>query len=164
MGRKWINPGAEPTADGAMVESSPTPSLREGDHLVTLISHARRNLALSIKALPLLVTLSAALALLIAAVSGAPLSSPDSFPAGRTAVPLSSVATHANGEGSPAGEAQIRSRRTPSTWRFALSISPLCPRSLVKQPHRARPGGGEKAELQPRSANAVQKTTFSAGR
>ena len=49
--------------------------------MVTLISHARWNLALSITALPLLVTLSAALALLIAAVSGAPLSSPDGFPA-----------------------------------------------------------------------------------
>jgi hypothetical protein len=85
-----------------MVKSSAPAGLREGDHLITLISHTSRNLTLSIAALPLLVTLSSALALLIAAVSLAPLSSPDGFPAGLTTVPLSSVATHADSEGSPA--------------------------------------------------------------
>ena len=64
-----------------MVESSPAPGLREGDHPVTLISHTSPNLALSITALPLLVPLSSAFALLIASVGIAPFSPPDGFPA-----------------------------------------------------------------------------------
>jgi len=44
-----------------------------------------------------------------------------------------------------AGEAQIRSRRTLSTSRFAVPISTLCP----SKSHRAAPRRGrEKEELQ----------------
>ena len=99
--RKWIDPGAEPTADCAMADDRTTQRWWGVDLLATLISHRRRSLAFPITTLSAPVKLSSSFALLVPAVGGAPLPPPDSLTARWAAVPLTTVAIRTNGEHGP---------------------------------------------------------------
>ena len=99
---------AAPTADHARADSEPSRRRRRAEHSDTLIRHAGQDvgLALPIDSLPMAVKLFASVTLLVSAIGGTPLPAPGLLAAGRTAVPLSSVATGAHPEHRPA------SRRT----------------------------------------------------